>query len=143
MRFYIILCIDIPRSEYIRAYSPSKSIRRKLRLTEGDEQFEYGHLGGEWEKGKHRKYVGELSRKDFESVVSDCGLMAESTTTGGALIEDGFMPTMSFFSEHPVALVNAFVTPIPEVEMKGMERDWEAVWERVSGAVYRTYRYGV
>lgn len=146
MRFYVILTIDIPRAEYINRYAPSKRIRRKLTLTEGDEQYEYDYLEGIWEHGKHRKYCGELNRKDFEEMVSDCGLLADTVETMGSLTEFGWFNAISFRSEHYSAIVSAYVTPIPDFPGSSewrSEESMQGAWDRVKDVVCRTYEYGV
>jgi hypothetical protein len=48
----------------------------------------------------------------------------------------GWAPAISFRSDDPDAIQNAYVTPIPEVERESCdERDWQ----RVRGAVLAVY----
>ncbi len=143
MRFFIILTIDIPWRESIGYFQPERRVRRKLQLTEDDDQYEYGYLEGDWERGKHRKYAGELNRADFETVVSDCGLLAEQTDTLGSLTGYGWLPAIAFYSEEARGIVQAYVTPIPDFERTWCDRDEDKLWERVKSAVCKQYRYGV
>lgn len=142
MKFYVIYSLDMPRSCYINRYAPSKKVRRKLTLTEGDSEYEYGYLEGEWKHGKHRKWVGLLSRKDFEQLIDDCPLYASSTETMGSLTEFGWMPAINFDSEADV-IENMYVTPVVE-DSKGNEREGmtERDWERVRRAMLNTYSNG-
>jgi hypothetical protein len=101
--------------------------------TEGDEEYGYGYLEGEWEKGKHRKYTAFLTRKQFERFVGHLCLRAEDVETGGSLTGMGLQPAISFNGDDYSALLNAYVTPVPEnwktkEEMTGKtERDWQRV----------------
>lgn len=140
MRFYIILTIDIPKSEYIGRYKPEKKVIRKLKLTEGDEQYDMAFIKNGWETGKHRKYVGTLSKEELGIVVNDCGLMPERAETLGAITVDDWMPIISFFSEHERAFVNAYVTPLPGFTRTWANRDERVMWERLKKAVVRHFK---
>jgi len=139
MRFSVIYSADVPEGISIKDYAPPQ-VGRLWSLTEGDDQFEYGYLEGRWEKGKHRKWVALLTRKQFDAFVGKTGLYAERTETMGSLGAPGFgygwSPAISFTSDHENAIVSAFVTPLPETTKDGGdERDWE----RVRGAVLSVY----
>jgi len=139
MRFSVIYSADVPEGISIKDYAPPQ-VGRLWSLTEGDDQFEYGYLEGRWEKGKHRKWVALLTRKQFDAFIDKLGLYAERTETMGSLGAPGFgygwSPAISFTSDHENAIVSAFVTPLPETTKDGGdERDWE----RVRGAVLSVY----
>ena len=139
MRFSVIYSADVPEGISIKDYAPHQ-VGRLWSLTEGDDQFEYGYLEGRWEKGKHRKWVALLTRKQFDAFIDKLGLYAERTETMGSLGAPGFgygwSPAISFTSDHENAIVSAFVTPLPETTKDGGdERDWE----RVRGAVLSVY----
>ena len=72
-------------------------------MTEGDGQYEYGYLEGDWEKGKHRKWCAMLTKAQFTEFVRATGLVAESTETLGSIGAPGFgfgwSPAISFRDE--------------------------------------------
>lgn len=134
MQFSVIYSVDVPQGTSIKHYAPPQV--RQWNLTEGNDQYEYGYLEGRWEKGKHRKWTALLTRKQFNAFVNKLGLYAERTETMGSLgapgLGFGWSPAISFTGDHEDAIVNAYVTPIPETKKAGGdERDWE----RVRGAV--------
>jgi hypothetical protein len=102
MRFGVIYSVDVPGGVSIREYLPPRRLlRRKMYLTEGDEQYDYGYLGGRWEGGKHLKLVGELSRTEFDELVDHLGLYATDVETMGSL---GVPWTPSGFGVAPAVL---------------------------------------
>lgn len=139
MQFSVIFSVDVPEGVSIRDYAPPQ-VEKLWTLTEGNEQFEYGYLEGRWEKGKHRKWVALLTRKQFDAFVGKLGLYAERTETMGSLGAPGFgfgwSPAISFSSDHDDAILSAYVTPIPETTKAGGD---EQDWERVRGAVLSVY----
>jgi len=56
-KYFVIYSFDCPRDQSVKQYQPSNL--KKWTLTEGDDQYEYDYLEGDWLKGKHRKYVHE------------------------------------------------------------------------------------
>lgn len=147
MRYGIILTVDIPRDESIGYYLPPKRLRKRFMLTEGDDQYDYGHLGGPWEKGKHRKLVGELSQEEFDEVVRHCGLRPQDVETLGSLGAPwsfpGIAPAISFRAEYYEAFVEAYVTPLPDIEIENRVGDdeWmERAWERIKKAILKRYQ---
>ncbi len=139
MQFSVIYSVDVPQGVSIKDYAPPQ-VGRLWNLTEGDEQFEYSYLEERWKKGKHRKWVALLTRKQFDAFVSKLGLYAERTETMGSLGAPGFgfgwSPAISFNADHENAIVSAYVTPLPQTtKAGGDERDWE----RVRGAVLSVY----
>ena len=142
MRFGVIYSVDVPSGVSVREYLPPRRLlRRKMWQTEGDEQYDYGYLEGRWERGKHRKIVGELSRPEFDELVDHLGLYATDVETMGSLGAPwtesgvGVAPAVSFDAEHDDALVNAYVTPLPEVKGPWGDRTWDRV-RRALIAVY-------
>jgi len=139
MRFSVIYSADVPEGISIKDYAPPQ-VGRLWSLTEGDDQFEYGYLEGRWEKGKHRKWVALLTRKQFDAFIDKLGLYAERTETMGSLGAPGFgfgwSPAISFNGDHEDAILNAYVTPIPQTTKAGGD---EHDWKRVRQAVLSVY----
>jgi hypothetical protein len=138
MQFSVIYSADCPSGHDIMAFAPPNVA--DWEQTEGDDQYDYGYLEGEWENGHHRKWCAMLNRERFEEFVDHCGLVAESTETMGSLGAPGFgigwAPAISFRGDAPNCIQSAYVTPIPEVRKEGCdERDWQ----RVRGAVLAVY----
>ena len=136
MLFSVIYSADCPRSESIARFRPPQ-VRKLWDMTEGDEQYEYGYLEGDWEKGKHRKWCALLTKDQFNDFVESIGLVADSTETMGSLGAPGFgfgwSPAISFRDDGDErAFLNAYVTPIPETrKQKFDERDWQRVRQAV------------
>lgn len=138
MLFSVIYSVNVPQGVSIKSYTPPQP--SLWTRTEGDEQYEYGYLEGRWEKGKHRKWAALLTRKQFDAFVERLGLVAEDVQTMGSLGAPGFgfgwAPAISFNGDDEDAILNAYVTPIPEVEKASFsDRDWHRVREAVL-AVY-------
>ena len=141
MKYSIIYSVDVPRKESIKRYLHPQ--RHLFKLTEGDEQYDYGYLENEWKKGKHRKLCALLNQNQFDKFIDKTGLIAESTETMGSLGAPGFgigwAPAISFtgYDEYNPVILNAYVTPIPEIERKDgfTERDWE----RIKKVIIRKY----
>ena len=136
MLFSVIYSADCPRSESIARFRPPQ-VRKLWDMTEGDEQYEYSYLEGDWEKGKHRKWCGLLTKEQFQNFVESVGLVADSTETMGSLGAPGFgfgsSPAISFRDDGDEwALLTAYVTPIPETRKQKLDkRDWERVRQAV------------
>lgn len=105
----------------------------------------------EYERELTRKYpiclairAYEVDRDTFETVISEFGMYAESTPTGGILGGDGgigWTPAIAFNCEGDYdSFGQAYVTPWPET-VRPITRPHS--WERVAGAVFRTYEHGV
>lgn len=150
MHFSVIYSFDIPRHISVKRYLPAR--RLGFQQTEGDEQYELGHLEGVWAKGKHRKLCALLNRKQFEEFLRDTGLYADSTPTMGSIGAPGFgvgwAPAIAFQNGMEAeCCMDAWVTPTPDVKMS--PNDWRqprsarGVWERVRRAVISTYKDGV
>jgi hypothetical protein len=134
MLFSVIYSFDVPQGVSIKPYTPPQ--RSLWTRTEGNEQFEYGYLEGRWTTGLHRKWTALLTRKQFDAFVGKLGLVAENVETMGSLGAPGFgcgwSPAISFNADDEDAILNAYVTPIPEVEKASYdERDWQRVREAV------------
>ena len=64
MLFSVIYSADCPRNESIARFRPPCA-RRLWDQTEGDHQYEYSYLEGEWDRGKHRKSVRDVGQVSF------------------------------------------------------------------------------
>lgn len=138
MLFSVIYSVDVPQGISIKPYTPPQ--RSLWTRTEGDEQYEYTYLAGRWTSGKHRKWTALLTRDQFDSFVEKLGLVAENVETMGSLGAPGFgfgwSPAISFNGDDEDAILNGYVTPIPEVEKDSYDdRDWL----RVRAAVVSVY----
>jgi hypothetical protein len=145
MKFSVIYSADVPgRRGGIRRYAPPE-VNKLWTETEGDGQYEYGYLEGRWKRGRHRKWCAVLTREQFDAFIAHCELVADTVETMGSLGAPGFgygwAPAISFTGEHEDAIVNAYVTPVPEVERRSGngERDEERDWTRVRKAVLSVY----
>ncbi len=138
MQFSVIYSADTPGDVDVLAYAPPD-----LDLwdeTEDDDQYEYGYLEGSWEQGHHRKWCAILDREQFEEFIDELGFVGETTETMGSLgapgLGFGLSPAISFRADDPDAILDAYVTPVPEVRKKhGTDRDWK----RIRGAVLAMY----
>ncbi|MGD0899740.1 MAG: hypothetical protein ABR915_18055 [Thermoguttaceae bacterium] len=132
MLFSVIYSADCPRSESIARFQPPQA-RKLWDKTEGDNQYEYSYLEDDWEKGKHRKWCGMLTKEQFQRFVDATGLVADSTETMGSLGAPGFgfgwSPAISFRDDgQERAILSAYVTPVPETRKERFdERDWRRV----------------
>ena len=99
MLFSVIYSADCPRSESIARFRPPQA-RKLWDMTESNESYDYGYLEGDWEKGKHRKWCGLLTKEQFNRFVEATGLVADSTETMGSIGAPGFgfgwSPAISF-----------------------------------------------
>jgi hypothetical protein len=135
MKFSIIYSVDVPRYGKVSRFTPPH-VRKLWDKTEGDEQYDFNYLQGEWKRGHHRKWCAILTKEQFEEFVSHCGLTAESTETMGSLGAPGFgfgwSPAISFRSDDCDAIQSAYVTPLPETrKQQGDERDWRRIRQAV------------
>ncbi len=135
MQFSVIYSVDVPAHERISRFTPPH-VRKLWDLTEGDEQYEFSYLEGEWEKGHHRKWCSVLTREQFDEFIDHCGLFAEDVQTMGAIGSPafgfGWSPAISFRSDDCDAIQSAYVTPLPEVKKQhGDERDWKRIRQAV------------
>jgi hypothetical protein len=116
MEMSVIYSIDCPRETSIVQFNPPKNQRRSWQMTEDDRSYEYGYLEGRWEKGKHRKWCGILSREQFQEFLDHTGLFAENVATMGSLGAPGcgfgWAPAFSFRTDESDAIQNAYVTPL-------------------------------
>src|SRR3990167_3734779 len=135
MLFSIIFSIDCPRNDSIKHYQPDKKILRRLELTECNDVDDYEDVFGKLHK--HRKYIGILTKEEFDNFIYYTGLTADNVDTMGSLgtltpngdICFGIQPAISFDSYHTNAVVNCYVTPYPKVFNKKQynERDFERI----------------
>lgn len=139
MKFSVIYTADVPADEDVLDHAPPH-VADLWDETEGDGQFEYGYLEGRWEGGHHRKWCAVLTRDQFDEFVRRCGLVAEDVRTMGSIGAPGFgfgwAPAISFNGDHPDAIQNAYVTPLPETRKKALG---DSDWERVRDAVLAVY----
>jgi hypothetical protein len=140
MLFSVIYSADCPRTESIARFRPPHA-RRLWDQTEDDGQYEYGYLEGDWERGKHRKWCAVLQKDQFTEFVQSVGLVAEDVRTMGSIGAPGFgfgwAPAISFSDMGDErAILNAYVTPVPEVKKQDCT---EEDWERVRRAVLNVY----
>lgn len=132
MLFSVIYSADCPQSESIGCFRPPK-VRKLWDVTEGDEEYGYSYLEGDWEKGKHRKWCAMLTKDQFNDFVESTGLVAESTPTMGSIGAPGFgfgwSPAICFRDDgSDRAILFAYVTPVPETSKQSLdERDWERI----------------
>ncbi|MFA4971503.1 MAG: hypothetical protein WC683_02740 [bacterium] len=143
MKFSVIYSFDIARGASVSEYRPP--CIRQWQCTEGDESADYSEV---FPHGKHRKYCAILTRKQFDKFVEQCGLDADTCETMGSLGAPGcgfgLAPAISFNGrpEDNWAIVNAYVTPIPEVERTWQgrsEASEEQAWYRIREAMLNTY----
>lgn len=137
--FSVIYSVDCVEDEDVAHYAPPE--KDAWEETEGDEQYEFSHLEGEWEKGHHRKWAGIGNLFQFERFLTECDLEAEDVETMGSIGTPGFgmgwAPAISFKGDDPGCIRGAYVTPlIPKSEA-------EPVWEDVRQAVIKRYKEGV
>ncbi len=149
MQFGVIFTVDVPYDTDIESYSVASLLpymEDEWEQTEDDREYQYGYLGGIWEGGQHRKWCACLSREQFDRFVHAYGLGAEDIGTGGAMgmpSPDGSAwfscsPAISFISDCPYAIIDAYVTPYPETVRKEKPFD-DRDWERIRRAVIRQY----
>lgn len=140
MKFSVIYSIDVPEHEHLSRYFPSN--RHLFRKTEGKESYDYDYLGGEWKNGSHGKYVALLTKYQFDKFISSTGLYAEDCETMGSLGALGFgygwSPAISFTADEYDALLNAYVTPIPEIRNKKTPFD-DREWQRLRKVIIARY----
>jgi hypothetical protein len=153
MKFSIIMSVDCPDEVPMSRYKPECVIpdgddkaEYGLDQTEGDEQYEFSYLEGRWEKGTHRKWAGILTREQFDALVNQFGFCSERTPTGGSIGAPGFgygwAPAISFNADDEDAIINMYVTPLPETihsKREDFEGFSEDAWDRIKDAVIRHY----
>jgi hypothetical protein len=139
MQFSIIYTVDTPADVDVLDYAPPE-VEKLWDETEGDDQYEYSYLEARWEGGHHRKWCAILSRGQFDEFVQRCGLVAEDVQTLGSLGAPGcgfgWAPAISFNGDDPDAILNAYVTPLPEVQKDTFD---DHDWTRVRSAVLSVY----
>jgi len=113
MQFSVIYSVDCPEDVDVTDFaSPDLDLWDE---TEGNEQYEYSYLEGQWENGTHRKWCAILDREQFDEFVERCGLFAERCETMGSIGAPGFgfgwAPAISFNGDQEDCIANAYVTP--------------------------------
>lgn len=149
MKFGVLYTVDVPWETSIRGFMPTQ--RKLFRQTEGDEQYDYSHMEGRWAKGKHRKLVGVLNKKQFERFLDETGLFPEGHGTGGSLGVPwadppglGIAPAISFANDDPDSIQSAYVTPLPEVEIQtgfNLGNRADRYWRLIKRAILNKYGY--
>ena len=145
MRFYVIYSFDILRELSVQSLKPP--FIKRWTLTEQDDQYDYDYLGKEYENGKHRKYVAELSKKQFKQFIEEQSLYCDEVETMGSLTEFGLLPAISYRSDdddHYIINQSAYVTPLPEHCIKGkhLEKSQnEKNWKRIKQALLNVHGF--
>lgn len=114
MKYSVIYEVDVPRGVNMRPFVPLEC-KKLWDETEGDEQYAYAYLEGEWAHGHHRKWCAILSEEQFREFVDHVGLFADPTETMGSIGAPGYgfgwAPAIAFRNDDPDALQSAYVTP--------------------------------
>lgn len=122
--YYVIYTVE---SDVIKPYQPPC----RMRITERDYDTYYFN--------KQRKYVGELTYKQFEKLVDKVDLWMDSTKTMGSLTEFGHIPAHSFNSNDRDALLDAYVTPITNFDLPNDGQD--ELWEEIKQLMLKKWGY--
>lgn len=140
MKFSVIYSYDVPdSSDHTHFFVPKGE---PWIQTEGDEQFDNGGMEdeGEYEGGKHGKWVAILDRKQFDAFVSEAGLSMDDVDTGGMIGGAhgmNWVPAMSFDDEQHFS--NAYVCPMPDVDPRDDARMQARAWRRIYCAMLVIY----
>jgi hypothetical protein len=144
MRFFVVFSVDCAAGNDIDRWNPD-SETTQWECTEDDES-EYDCFSdneGEEDRprGQHRKYLGDLSRQEFDAFVNRMGLFAESIETLGTLSPYGVvMPAISFDSDKMNVVLNAYVTPYPSLMSGWWNADRQQnAWRRIKRAMVSVY----
>jgi hypothetical protein len=113
LKYYVILTIDIPKSDNASTLKQVKSnipLLRKFKVTENEvEEPEYYK--------QHRKYVGILPANSIKKLIEQCEFDTTCNTMGALTLEYGFVPAVSFdFRDggYYGYYINAYISPIIE-----------------------------
>ena len=145
MLFSVIYSADCDPALSIRQYSPANLKQWDLTERADGEPDEWC---GEWWGGKckHRKWCAVLTRPQFEAFLNKACIYPSDTETMGSLgapgLGHGVSPAICFDDFRDDAILNAYVTPIPQVERKRdlTPEEEERVWQRLRHAVIRQYQ---
>jgi hypothetical protein len=141
MQFSVIYSVDACRDAPLGEFLPCNM--KHWDQTEGDEEYKYDYLEGSWKGGQHRKLCALLTREQFEEFAFDLELQAEDTETMGSIGAPGFgygwAPAIVFSTDFYDAIVQAYVTPLPEVKGKEEGGFDDEDWDRVRRAVINQY----
>lgn len=144
MLYSVVYSVDCPKGISIAQFLPTQ--RKLFKTTEDDDSRGYGYLGGEWEKGKHRKLCALLNRKQFERFLDDTGMKSEDVETMGTLGAPGFgiglVPAIAFIGDTPESIQCAYVTPVPDKEPPNDEERQYRIWRRLRRAIIKLYKSG-
>lgn len=134
--YYVIYTVDTCNDVSLNLYQPPELLKKRdgeriWGITEEGE-CEYSYLEGDWEPGKHRKYVGMLTPDEFKHFVFMTGMWMEDIQTMGSLTELGWLPAVSFNGDWQGygaqdAIINAYVTPL----IQTTEGDPDELWDHV------------
>ena len=147
-QYSIIYSVDCTKDEPIGQFEPPE--RKKLwAITEDDDQRSYDYLcncGADdegtpctcgWKYHKHRKYCAILNQEQFDAFIEAQYLTAEDVETMGSIGAPGFgfghAPAISFNSDDPAGIQNAYVTPCPKEgdEFWPTEEAWTKVRQQI------------
>jgi hypothetical protein len=137
MLFSIIYSVDVPEDLDIERYAPPHADELWDKTEDG--RTEYAYLEGDWTNGLHRKWCAILDRDQFDEFIRKCGLSADSTESMGSIGALGcgnWAPAISFDARHSDCIVNAYVTPLPEVRKQELN---QADWHRLRDAMLAVY----
>jgi hypothetical protein len=137
LRFYVIYSFDIYHDQSVKPFQPPNV--KQWDMTEDDNQYEFDYLGKDYENGKHRKYVADLSYEQFNRFVDHLSLVASDVETMGSLTEFGVLPAISFdglyYDGDDAIFQNAYVTPyLPDVTLDDNR------WEEIKSKMIETYK---
>ncbi|MHB1524903.1 MAG: hypothetical protein ACYCZN_01260 [Candidatus Dormibacteria bacterium] len=142
MRFSVIFTFDLdPHFGRVSDYLPDRPLRHKLK------RVEHCAFDSEGVHGMtvHRKYVGLLTREEFESYMGILPYEEVHASTGGSMSPPGFegqwLPAISFAMGDGQMVGNMYVTPLADVVMVGDRLDrWSPRnWSRVARVVMRKF----
>jgi hypothetical protein len=159
LKFGVIYSVDLAHDEagWIKCYQPwgyrwpgggkdgpPYDVVAVWTKTEGDDSYEYDHLGDGWVGGIHRKYLACLDKEQFKAFMDLTNLRFETDATGGSIggpTPDepnggvGWQPAVSFDAGEGGAFVSAYVTPFWVGAHIPDDRDWD----RIIGALRSRY----
>jgi hypothetical protein len=114
---YVILSVDAMPDTYEDDLCLQAPKHGTWTQTEGDEQFEFDYLGEEYEGGKHRKWVAELTEEEFDAWLNDeCyanrwEAREDGERTMGMITDLGWLPAYAL-NDDPMAWNRGGVTQV-------------------------------
>ena len=142
MKFYCIYTLDVPEDVKMDSYLRiiQKHGSEFWTETESDDlSSEYGYLGDEWEHGKHKKYVGDLTKDQFIEFVRASSLRPESCETMGMITENGMMPAIAFNGHDQDVIESMYVCPLPE--LRNQREGTPEAWDRIKSVILRMFEH--